>query len=453
VSARSLGILVRDRAGHGAACVVALVVGCARTEPASDGETGGKSRRASEVVASASAPARPSLKEALRLECGELPPEPLTDELPGKGSARLVPAASSQLPTGAIAYVSDGKVRVVLEDGRRRVLGPGSRPSWHPRATSLLFLSSVADGLPRLFEVTLDCSASRMLTGPLTSAASADEVAYALSPDGERVAFTRQLDGRSPLYVVERATGDERKLADDLASSELAWLPDSQSLAYLAGDLEDSSLMRLEVRTGRARKVAAVKRGLLTARRTGSVLFQSAFGVDNSIEARQARLYLTEGPDGPVRLLKGSEIGPGDYDSLRVSPDGTKLAAPWSLWTGNGPAAIRDHGLALFDLSPSRKTAGPAAELGAPGRPFGAADGAIRFTRPRARNLGVSGERYAARSPSWAPDSRHLAFELADCGESFTECRSRIVAVDTAAAGAPLVFLASGAEPAWAPVP
>jgi len=402
-----------------------------------------------------------TLKNELGFECRELGAEqPIADEPPGRGVPRLGAAITAGLPNTNVAYVSDGKIAVVSSDGQRRwLLGRGHQPRWRPRSSSLLFVSSLADHLPRLFETSTDCSALRMLTGPLTTSAQessaatpdADAISYALSPDGERVAFTRSLDNRYTLHVVERATGNERKLADNVEPADIAWFPDSRSLAFIMGEAQDASIMSLELETGQARRLASVQRGLLAVLPDRRVLFQSAFDANNSIEARQARLYQLDSYRGAAQVLKGSELGPGTYEELRVSPDGAKLVASWSLWTGNGPAAIRDHGLALFSVPKSPPAPVAPADVRAPGTPFGP-HGAILFTRPKAPNLSgsPSGERYAFSAPSWAPDSRHVVFELKYCGESLSECRSQIVAVDTATAQAPLVFLANGSEPAWA---
>jgi len=62
---------------------------------------------------------------------------------------------------------------------------------------------------------------------------------------------------------------------------------------------------------------------------------------------------------------------------------------------------------------------------------------------------GASGERYAMGDASWSPDSRHLVFALAYCGQGFVDCRSQIVAVDSAKPNPQFVFLANGSRPAW----
>jgi hypothetical protein len=400
-----------------------------------------------------------SLKSALGFECREVGPEPSPLAAASAGAGpQLKSAGGAGLPDGPIAYVADEKLWVVSSDGQRRwLLGRGSHPQWHPGAASLLFVAALADSLPRLFEVALDCSAFRMLTGPLTvtqeSSAGApdlDASSYAVSPDGERVAFTRPGELQNTLYVVERATGAESKLALEVEAGGFAWFPDSRTLAFITGDALSSTIMSVELATGQTRKLVSVRRGLVAVLPDSRLLFQAAADADNTIEARQARLYQLQPQGGAAHVLKGSALGPGVYDELRTSPDGTKLAASWSLWTGNGPAALRDHGLAVFPVPPSPPPSAPPADVRAPGSPFDST-GAILFTRPKAPNASqsVSGERYAARAPSWASNSRHVVFELASCDE-LSDCRSQIVAVDTSLPQAPLVFLANGSVPVWA---
>ena len=166
-------------------------------------------------------------------------------------------------------------------------------------------------------------------------------------------------------------------------------------------------------------------------------------------------LYQTDLTRGAAYPPKGSELGPGAYGDIRISPNGTKLAVSWALWTGNGPAAVRDHGIALFALPRSlppvsTRAANPLARGHAVYDPK---TSTITFGQPKTRNASqsASGERYRMSDPSWASDSRHLVFGLEYCGQDFIECRSQSVAIDSAAANPQLTFLANDSDPVWAP--
>jgi hypothetical protein len=433
-------------------CVALLAVSC------------GKSRKVEVTAGSASASQGavevappPSPPGKLELECSDTGPDlPVADEAAGPGVPRIESARSAGLPEGWIAYVAEGKVWLVSSDGqrRRRIVG-GTAPRWLPGGRWLVFVSELDDRTPGLFVAATDCSVVRPLT-PLVD--NADQItscvndgsaprpsyeddifAYTISPSGKSIAFLRRGPALSSLHVLELATGMERKLVDGVHFVEPAWFPDERSIAYAAAGENTEQLLRVEVDTGQTQKLAAAWQPQVAITPHSQPLFQSAAGESFTIEDRQARLYQGD----LTRSLAGSELAPGSYDILRISPDGTKLAAPWGIWTGNGPAALRDHGLSLFALSNA-----PSAFKR---RAFPSLPDTIVFTRPKTRNLSraASGERYSMHDPSWARDSRYLAFGLVYHGRSFIEDRGQIVAVDTNGSTGRLFFLANGTQPAW----
>ena len=418
------------------------------------------------VAVPASSPPTDRIKSELNFSCTEAGPDvPVVDEPPSRHVPRLLTAESAGLPEASIAYTTEGNLWLVSSDGRRRrTLGRGTHPRWLPGGRALLFIASPSDGLPRLYEAAVDCSARvRVLTEPLLAAGAdgsppspfqIDELSYSVSPDGKYVTFSRPAPLGADLCLLEVASSVERKLLKNSFFGEPAWFPDSRSLAVVTGELEDSTLTTIDIRTGQTRKLSSLPRGGVAVAPDSRIIFESASGPGLAIEDRQVRLYQTDRTRGAAYALEGSNLGPGSYGSLRLSPDGAKLATSWSLWTGNGPAAIRDHGLALFSIPPTLPpTTTRPADLRAAGTPFAPNDGAILFSQPKTRNLssGADGDRYSMGDPSWAPNSRHLVFALSYCGQSFIECRHQIVAVDTHAPKSALVFLANGTEPAWPP--
>jgi len=463
-------------------CITALMLACGKAGQKADVDvTAAKTSADSAAAPASSAPPGASApasgsdaatgdsdgsKNEPNFSCTESGPDaPVVDEPPSRHVPRLRTAESAGLPESSIAYMAEGNIWLVSSDGRRRrSLGRGTHPRWLPGGRSLLFIASPSDGLPRLYQGAVDCSAKvRVLSEPLLGTRSdgsppspfeIEEVSYSVSPDGKYVTFSRRAPLGGDLYLLEVASRSERKLLQNAFFSDPAWFPDSRSLVVVTGELEDSALTILDIRTGNTRKLASLPRGGVAAATSSRVFFESASGPGLAIEDRQVRLYQTDLTRGAAYALEGSRLGPGSYDNLRPSPDGAKLAASWSLWTGNGPAAVRDHGLALFTVPKALPpmTTRPA-DLRAPGTPFAPNDGAILFSQPKTRNLsrGANGDRYSTGDPSWAPNSRHLVFALSYCGQSFIECRDQIVAVDTEAPKSTLVFLANGTDPVWAP--
>lgn len=402
----------------------------------------------------------------LKLDCGEFGPDvPIVSEQPGSGVPRIASASTKELPAPPVAYESEGKLWLVSStDQRRKRLAVGKRPRWMPDGRSLVFVSELGDRLPRLVEASVDCSSARVLSRPLVTgyaeASTPDNpyesgfFYYSVSPNGNALAFNRSERDHENLYLLDLVTGTERLLAQNVAMTEPAWFPDAQALAYIASENDPPELMRLELASGQSRKLASAYGGFVAVTPDTRLLFHSAVGSSNTIEDRQTGLYQTDLIRGATYGLKGSQLGPGAYGDIRISPNGGKVAVSWSLWTGNGPGALRDHGIALFTIPKTLPPPSSRAQDPQKGRrAFDPKNDAIIFAPPEARNLShaISGARYSMGDPSWAPDSRHIVFGLAYCGQDFVDCRSQVVAMDSAAANPRLIFLANGSEPVWSP--
>ncbi|NIV33315.1 MAG: hypothetical protein GWN58_28880 [Anaerolineae bacterium] len=90
----------------------------------------------------------------------------------------------------------------------------------------------------------------------LTSHAS--DTAAAWSPDGTRVAFASTRAGNWELYLVEIATGQEKRLTDH-ASADYAptWSPDGKQIAFLSDRGGAWAVYILDVRSGQVEKLIA----------------------------------------------------------------------------------------------------------------------------------------------------------------------------------------------------
>ena len=102
----------------------------------------------------------------------------------------------------------------------------------------------------------------------LTTSAAVD-VSPAWSPDGSTIAFLRRLgEDRNEVLLIPAAGGPERKLAETRSDGqirlpELAWSPDGHWLAVAHGEPQDfaDSLFLISLRTGEKRRLTTVPKG------------------------------------------------------------------------------------------------------------------------------------------------------------------------------------------------
>ncbi len=90
----------------------------------------------------------------------------------------------------------------------------------------------------------------------LTSDSS--DTAAAWSSDGTRIAFASRRDGNWELYLVEIATGQEKRLTDNSATDYApTWSPDGRRLAFLSDRGGGWAVYILDVKSGQAQKLIA----------------------------------------------------------------------------------------------------------------------------------------------------------------------------------------------------
>lgn len=90
----------------------------------------------------------------------------------------------------------------------------------------------------------------------LTSHAS--DTAAAWSPDGTQVAFASTRAGNWELYLVEIATGQEKRLTDESATDfSPTWSPDGKQIAFLSDRGGAWAVYILDIRSGRVEKLIA----------------------------------------------------------------------------------------------------------------------------------------------------------------------------------------------------
>jgi eukaryotic-like serine/threonine-protein kinase len=104
----------------------------------------------------------------------------------------------------------------------------------------------------------------------VTTAPTPDLVSFALSPDGDKLAYVASFDGRPVLWLRSLSTGQSSPLAGTDGASFPFWAPDSRSIGFFTND----RLYRIGVDGGSLRELASAPVGTGgTWNREGMILF------------------------------------------------------------------------------------------------------------------------------------------------------------------------------------
>jgi len=212
-------------------------------------------------------------------------------------------------------------------------------PAWTPDGRTLI-LSDVAGAQQgaALWEFDIATGSRRQISRP---AKLSHDFYPAVSPDGRHVAFARQASASvCDLYLVERATGTERRLTHDSQDIHgLAWTPDSRALVYSTLRSGAMQLWRFPLDGGRQEPVAAPgDRAMGPAiSRDGRLLVYTNATINTNLWR-----YRLDGREPPRPLI----VSTGQNLFPRYSPDGARIAwasdrtSAWEIWVadagGNG---------------------------------------------------------------------------------------------------------------------
>ena len=153
------------------------------------------------------------------------------------------------------------------------------------------------------------------------------------SPDGARIAFSRNRRGRygslvDDLYVVDVESGDVRRLTTDRRASSPSFAPDGRRLAFVGVDGETANVYTLDLETGAERRLTAYTGDvqITTARWSpdGEAVAFAVFDVDG----RRDLATVAVAGGAVTRLATGAATPPSERDDrLPVwSPAGDALA-------------------------------------------------------------------------------------------------------------------------------
>jgi TolB protein len=147
-----------------------------------------------------------------------------------------------------VARADGSDPRRLIRNGRENV-----QPTWSPDGKRIAFAEGGASGDLSISVITIASGRVRRLT------TTPDwDVGPAWSPDGRSIAFVRrrQNSDRGRLAVMRPDGRGIRLLAPELQDvTDLSWSPDGRELAFSRKIAPDSEIFRLEVATGRVRKV------------------------------------------------------------------------------------------------------------------------------------------------------------------------------------------------------
>jgi Tol biopolymer transport system component len=267
---------------------------------------------------------------------------------------------------GKIAFASDrsGFEEVVAMDvdGANRgviVTAPAADPAWSPDGTQIAYVRGARS--PAVFVANADGLRERRV---------AEGATPAWSPDGSRLVVSRRAPGGADLWVIDAATGKERRLArTEKPEREPEWSPDGRTIAFV----------RTEVRGGdEIYTVRPNGRGLRRLTRSPHDDFGPAWSPDatqiafvrHDEDRADAALYVMAADGGGQRALG---------KALTLDPTASFAGGP--AWSPDGRRILLARGARLYsDLY------------------LFAADG--RFARRMTEN---AKDQVTERSPSWQP--------------------------------------------------
>jgi hypothetical protein len=362
----------------------------------------------------------------------------------GSGSAETkrpprlgVIADVPDLPRTSLVYVRSAQiVRVDFPGGVEKHLtsGPSANrsPRWTRDARHIFFLSNRDGGVEKIFRMRSDGSGVEAISKGLPSVSGG--IAWDVAEDGAHLAYVRDATTEeSELHVVDVATKSDEVVYRDVQIDDPAFSRDGKALFVVQGWFLPPGVGGSNPKTLRSVDIAS--RAVTTLPNAGAseithpldlgdgrLLFVAS--MDFSMAGREPRMHVMPKGGGAWADLNGL-VAPAGFLRPVPSPDRKKIAAATSMRQGGfGADWVMDVDVVPFEAGPARRLTPD-------------------FPRPF----------YSAEHPTWATDSRHLAFVLSLCPYVGCDLTIRsVVLADTEVPSPRLVFVGYGGSPEIAPI-
>jgi Tol biopolymer transport system component len=340
------------------------------------------------------------------------------------------------LPRTSLVYVRSSQiVRVDFPGGAeaRLTSGPSANrsPRWTRDAQHIFFVSNRDGGVEKIFRMRSDGSAVEAISKGIRSGSLG--IQWNVADDGAHIAYVPgEVAEASELHVVDVATKADEVVYRDVQIDEPSFSRDGKTLFVVQGWFEPpivggehpKTLRSIDLASRRVTKLPNAGVSEITSPwdlGDGRLLF--AASSDFSMAGREPRMHVMPSGGGAWADLNGLSA-PAGWLRPVPSPDRKKIAVATSMRQGGfGADWVLDVEVVPFEAGPGRRLTPD-------------------FPRPF----------YSADHPTWATDSRHLAFTLALCPYVGCEPMIRsVVIVDTESPAPKLAFVGYGGSPEIAP--
>jgi|GEM_PF-1200669 len=192
-----------------------------------------------------------------------------------------------------------------------------AEPALSPDGRRVAFISH-AGGRPDLYVVDLDSGKLQRLSDD-----AAMEAAPVWSPDGKRLVYQSYADGTPKLYLIDASGGTPRRLTRGQGEENGGvFSPDGRYLVYAEfRHREDQALIRIDLRSGAARRLSAEPTGGMDGQARWSPDGKRLAYIHHSGEASQLFTVNADGSGRRALTARG-----GRHSDPQWSPDGRQIA-------------------------------------------------------------------------------------------------------------------------------
>lgn len=195
------------------------------------------------------------------------------------GAARIIPSASGSMNTSPVFSLPNGETLLYaygLESGtelyarsafandqpRKVTVSRGMdsmSPSYSPDGRRIVFVTN-RQGRPELYLSDADGTNAEALTqGSFGDQSQRTDPSW--SPDGRLVAFQAEKDGLSQIHTVDVRSRQLRQLTSELRNEDPSWGPDSRHIVFTSNRSGSWQLWILDIETGRPRQLTRAPNG------------------------------------------------------------------------------------------------------------------------------------------------------------------------------------------------